>query len=84
MAIILVKWVAGAGLVDWLNICFPRLAKACGCSSMAEHQFSKLDTGVRFSSPAQASGGQASEREGFDSPIPLTSPRSSMDRAVAF
>jgi hypothetical protein len=28
------------------------IAVACGCSSMAEHQLPKLNTGVRFSSPA--------------------------------
>ena len=32
---------------------FGKICCWCGCSSMAEHQFSKLDTRVRFPSPAQ-------------------------------
>ena len=30
----------------------PELGISCGCSSMVEHQPSKLDTWVRFPSPA--------------------------------
>ena len=30
----------------------PELGTSCGCSSMVEHQPSKLDTWVRFPSPA--------------------------------
>ena len=30
----------------------PELGTICGCSSMVEHQPSKLDTWVRFPSPA--------------------------------
>ena len=30
----------------------PMIHKSCGCSSMVEHQPSKLDTWVRFPSPA--------------------------------
>ena len=32
----------------------PELGTICGCSSMVEHQPSKLDTWVRFPSPAYA------------------------------
>ena len=32
--------------------CHPDCDRICGCSSMVEHQPSKLDTWVRFPSPA--------------------------------
>ena len=36
----------------WKNNDLGRLYIICGCSSMVEHQPSKLDTWVRFPSPA--------------------------------
>ena len=53
------------------------LPQACGCSSMVEHQPSKLDTWVRFPSPAFSLKSEMPRKEENESVAQL-------DRATAF
>ena len=54
------------------NVCVTERTSIRGCSSMVEHQPSKLDTWVRFPSPA------------FKAKIALNESVAQLDRATAF